>query len=66
MKNILLVDDDVNLRKAVRLVLKAEGYEVQEASGVATAWKKIKLKKTRPNFVRYLNVWHTLSWGVCL
>jgi len=45
MKNILLVDDDANLRKTIRLVLEAEGYNIEEAAGIYTAQKKIKSKK---------------------
>jgi DNA-binding response OmpR family regulator len=35
--NILVVDDDDDLRAAVRTVLEAEGYSVEEASGSGIA-----------------------------
>ena len=44
-KLIMIVDDDENLRKSVKLVLEKNGYNVLEAVSRGDALRKIKLKK---------------------
>lgn len=39
---IMVVDDEESLRKSVRLVLEAEGYEVNEAVNADDCWNKIQ------------------------
>jgi DNA-binding NtrC family response regulator len=42
------VDDDPDIRKAVRTILEAEGYEVENYSEMADFMKSIANAKTRP------------------
>jgi DNA-binding NtrC family response regulator len=39
MSAVLIVDDEKNIRRTLRLVLEGEGYEVQDASSMASAEK---------------------------
>jgi two-component system nitrogen regulation response regulator NtrX len=39
MSGVLIVDDEKNIRRTLRLVLEGEGYEVQDASSIASAEK---------------------------
>ena len=41
---ILLVEDEENLREAIKLNLELEGYEIEVADTGKKALKKIKLK----------------------
>jgi len=43
-KLIMIVDDDENFRKSVRLVLEKNGYNILEAANTNDALKKIQLK----------------------
>ena len=43
-KLIMIVDDDENLRKSIKLVLKKNGYNILEAVNTHDALRKIALK----------------------
>lgn len=45
MNNIMVVDDDPNIRELIRLILKKEGFEVLEASDGEDALEKIEDSK---------------------
>ena len=45
MKKILIVDDVASVRKTIKLILEAEGYEINEASSREDAMAKIKSNK---------------------
>jgi len=42
--NILIVDDDENIRRTLRLILESEGYDVDEAASGKEAVEKSKKK----------------------
>src|SRR5438270_75273 len=44
-KKILIVDDEAMIRKAIRLALEKEGYEVVEAETGGEAMRRIELSK---------------------
>jgi DNA-binding response OmpR family regulator len=48
-KNILLVDDDPDIRDSLRIVLEKEGYTVRAASGGKQA--REELEKQRPDLM---------------
>jgi len=43
MRNILVVDDDPDIRTALKLLLKKAGYEAETASGKEEAFNKIEV-----------------------
>ena len=49
MPNILIVDDDAEIREAMRIILEAEGYEVQEADGSEAC--RQAMAKRRPDLL---------------
>ncbi len=49
MKEILIVDDEVSVRQAERIVLEAEGYKISEAANADEAWKIIQ--KSQPELI---------------
>lgn len=49
MKEILLVDDEVSVRQAERIVLEAEGYKISEASNADEAWTMVQ--KNQPELI---------------
>jgi CheY-like chemotaxis protein len=48
-KKILLIDDDPDLRLALRLPLEAAGYVVSEAANVSEA--KVSVKEVKPDLI---------------
>lgn len=49
MKKIMVVDDEMNVRHAVRLVLESEGYSVSEAANADDCWDK--LQEQQPDLI---------------
>lgn len=45
MSKILIVDDEISIRRGLKKVLNAEGYEVEEAQNGNQALKKLKEDK---------------------
>jgi DNA-binding response OmpR family regulator len=43
--HLLLVDDDINFRNALKLFLEIEGYEIEEAASIVEFQEKIKVKQ---------------------
>jgi len=44
-KNILIIDDEEQLRKLMKRILSLEGFEVTEAATIKTAWKKLETEE---------------------
>jgi CheY-like chemotaxis protein len=49
MATIMIVDDEQNIRKTVRLVLEIEKFKVLEATSADDCWKKIQ--KNKPDLI---------------
>ena len=44
-KNILLVDDEEQLRKLMKRIVSLEGFEVSEAATIKAGWKKLETEE---------------------
>ena len=52
MPRILIVDDDPNLRTAIRRMLEPEGFEIEEASDGRNAMRRVPGPTRRAGAVR--------------
>lgn len=56
-KNILIIEDDKDIREGVKILLEGEGYSVEEASNGADGLKKLT-SHTNSSYSRYYDAWH--------
>lgn len=56
-KNILIIEDDKDIREGVKILLEGEGYSVEEASNGADGLKKTHFAH-KSSYSRYYDAWH--------